>query len=247
MIRGRVLLSWSSGKDSAWTLYRLRQVTDFEICGLLTTFNAANDRVAMHAVRAELVQAQAEAAGLPLWQVDLPFPCSNETYEQRMRAALEQARAEGITHLAFGDLFLEDVRAYRERLLEGSGIQPLFPLWGIETRHLAHEMIAAGLRAVVVTVDPRQLSPSFAARPFDEQFLRDLPSQVDPCGERGEFHTFCFAGPMFQRPIPIRIGRQVTRSGFVFTDLKLRRARRRSSAQSSPGGFNASTDENLHP
>ncbi len=247
MIRGRVLLSWSSGKDSAWTLYRLQQMTDFEICGLLTTFNAANDRVAMHAVRAELVQAQAEAAGLPLRRVDLPFPCSNEIYEQRMRAALEQARAEGITHLAFGDLFLEDVRAYRERLLEGSGIQPLFPLWGMETQHLAHEMIAAGLRAVVITVDPQQISPSFAARPFDEQFLRDLPPQVDPCGERGEFHTFCFDGPMFRRSIPIRIGRQLTRDGFVFTDLKLRRSRRRSSAQSSPGGSNASTDENLHP
>ncbi|MEJ5240969.1 MAG: hypothetical protein WHS87_07210 [Anaerolineales bacterium] len=247
MIRGRVLLSWSSGKDSAWTLYRLQQAADFEIGGLLTTFNGANRRVAMHAVRMELVEAQAQAAGLPLWKVELPFPCSNAIYEQRMREALEQAKAQGITHLAFGDLFLEDVRAYRERLLEGSGIHPLFPLWGLETRRLAQEMIAADLRAVVITVDPQQLSPSFAARSFDEQFLRDLPPQVDPCGERGEFHTFCFAGPIFRRPIPIRIGRRVTRDGFVFTDLTLRRARRGASFQSLPGGSHAPSDENLHP
>jgi Predicted ATPases of PP-loop superfamily len=220
-MKQRVLLSWSSGKDSAWTLYQLQKQEQVELCGLLTTFNGANQRVAMHAVRRELVEAQAEAAGLPLWAIDLPYPCSNEDYESRMQQLLARARAEGITHIAFGDLFLEDVRAYRERMMSGSGIDPLFPLWGMNTRALAEEMLRAGLRAIIVTVDPRQLSASFAARPFDALFLKDLPASVDPCGERGEFHTFCFAGPMFRHPIPFRPGQTVTREGFVFTDLEM--------------------------
>ncbi len=218
-MKQRVLLSWSSGKDSAWALYQLQQRPGVELCGLLTLFNSANRRVAMHAVRRELVEAQAEAAGLPLWAVDLPYPCSNEDYEARMHQLLIRARAEGITHIAFGDLFLEDVRAYRERMMSESGIQPMFPLWGLDTHVLAREMLRAGLRAVVITIDPKQLPASFAARPFDLQFLEDLPASVDPCGERGEFHTFCFAGPMFRHPIPFRLGEIVTREGFVFTDL----------------------------
>lgn len=198
----RVLLSWSSGKDSAWALRLLRQQPDVEIVGLLTTFNETNNRVAMHAVRQELAQAQAEAAGVPLWSVPLPSPCSNEQYEAIMRGVLERAKSEGVTHVAFGDLFLEDVRVYRERMMTGTGIQPLFPLWraAAQTAALAEEMLASGLRAVLITIDPKQLSPAFAGRLYDTQLLRELPETVDPCGERGEFHTFCFDGPMFRHP-----------------------------------------------
>ncbi len=220
-MKQRVLLSWSSGKDSAWALYQLQKQEQVELCGLLTTFNGANRRVAMHAVRRELVEAQAEAAGLPLWAVDLPYPCSNEDYESHMQQLLARARVEGITHIAFGDLFLEDVRAYRERMMSGCGVEPLFPLWGMNTHALAEEMLRAGLRAIIVTVDPRQLPASFAARSFDALLLKDLPASVDPCGERGEFHTFCFAGPMFRHPIPFCIGQIVARDGFVFTDLEM--------------------------
>ncbi len=219
-MRQRVLVSWSSGKDSAWALYQLQKQEHVELCGLLTTFNGANRRVAMHAVRRELVEAQAEAVGLPLWVVDLPYPCSNEDYESHMQQLLARARVQGITHIAFGDLFLEDVRAYRERMMSGSGIEPIFPLWGMDTYALAEEMLRAGLRAIIVTVDPRQLSASFAARYFDALLLKALPASVDPCGERGEFHTFCFAGPMFRHPIPFRIGQILTRDDFVFTDLE---------------------------
>lgn len=217
----RILLSWSSGKDSAWTLHVLRQQSDVEIVGLLTTFNETNNRVAMHGVRMELVEKQAEAAGVPLWSVPLPFPCSNEEYEARMRAVIERARREGVTHVAFGDLFLEGIRAYRERMMTGTGIQPLFPLWRTQdgTKALADEMLAGGLRAVLTTIDPKQLDPTFAGRLYDECLLAELPASVDPCGENGEFHTFCFAGPMFEHPIPIRVGETVTRDGFVFSDL----------------------------
>lgn len=217
----RVLLSWSSGKDSAWALHLLRQQSDVEIAALLTTFNETNQRVAMHGVRMELVQQQAQAAGLPLWAVPLPFPCSNEEYEARMSAVLERARRENITHVAFGDLFLEDIRAYREKSMAGSGIQPLFPLWraSADTPALAQAMLQGGLRAVVVTLDPKRLPPAFAGRLYDTHFLIELPKTVDPCGENGEFHTFCFEGPMFEHPIPVRAGESVTREGFIFTDL----------------------------
>ncbi|MBI4762660.1 MAG: ATP-binding protein [Chloroflexota bacterium] len=217
----RILLSWSSGKDSAWALHTLRRQRDVEIVGLLTTFNETNNRVAMHGVRMELVKKQAEAAGVPLWSVPLPFPCSNEEYEARMRAVIERARREGVTHVAFGDLFLEDIRAYRERMMTGTGIQPLFPLWRArdDTKALADEMLAGGLRAALTTIDPKQLDPTFAGRMYDERLLAELPASVDPCGENGEFHTFCFAGPMFEHPIPIRVGEIVTRDGFVFSDL----------------------------
>lgn len=215
----RAWLSWSSGKDSAWTLYMLRVRGDVEVVGLLTTLNREAARVAMHAVREELLDAQAEAAGLPLVKVFLPHPCSNEVYEEAMRGAIAQARDAGITHMAFGDLFLEDVRRYRERMLTGTGIEPLFPLWGEPTGQLAERMVAAGLRAHVTCVDPAQLSAAFAGRTFDEWLLKDLPEQVDPCGERGEFHTFAHAGPMFDQPIPIVPGEVVTRDGFVFADI----------------------------
>jgi uncharacterized protein (TIGR00290 family) len=219
--RPRVILSWSSGKDSAWALHLLRQRDDIQIVGLLTTFNEAVDRVAMHAVRRVLVEAQARAAGLPLQSVLLPYPCTNETYESRMRAAIEECRASGVTQMAFGDLFLQDVKDYRVRLLEGSGIEPLFPLWGTpeDTPVLARQMIDGGLSAVLTCVDPNQLDKSFLGRKFDECLLADLPAGVDPCGERGEFHTFCHRCPEFKNEIPVTIGERVDREGFCFADL----------------------------
>ena len=219
--RPKVLLSWSSGKDSAWTLHVLRLGGDVEVVGLLTTFNEAADRVAMHGVRRELVEAQAAAAGLPLWPVALPWPCCNDAYERCMAAALRRACGQGIAGVAFGDLFLEDVRAYRVRQLEGTGLQPLFPLWGsaADTPGLARDMLAAGLRAVLTCVDLQQLGEEFAGRPFDSALLRDLPPGADPCGERGEFHTFCYAGPMFTTEVAVQVGPVVTRDRFCFADL----------------------------
>ena len=221
MIQSPILLSWSSGKDSAWALQRLRQAGEWNVVGLLTTFNESANRVAMHAVRRELVEAQADAAGLPLWSVELPWPCSNEVYEARMRQAVDQAREQGIVGIAFGDLFLEDVRAYRFKLLAGTGLEPVFPIWGTpaDTPALAREMLAGGLQAILTCVDPKQLDANFVGRNFDAELLSDLPPSVDPCGERGEFHTFCHAGPMFQRPIPVRVGETVERDGFCFADV----------------------------
>lgn len=215
----RVLLSWSSGKDSAWSLRVLRQSGDYEIVGLLTTFNRAADRVAMHGVRRELVRAQADAAGLPLWEVELPWPCSNEDYESAMRAQCEKAVNAGVDCVAFGDLFLTDIRAYREKQLQGSGLEPVFPVWGIPTRELAGQMIDAGLRAKLTCVDTKQLDASFAGREFDAQLLSDLPPSADPCGENGEFHSFVYAGPMFRSNIPVELGEIVAREQFVFADL----------------------------
>lgn len=220
-MRPKALLSWSSGKDSAWALHALRRRAEVEVVGLVTTLNEAFDRVAMHGVRAELLQAQADAAGLPLWRVPLPWPCPNAEYEARMRALVETARASGVTAFAFGDLFLEDVRAYRERQLAGTGLEPLFPVWGTpaDTPALARAMIADGFRAVLTCVDPRHLPPAFAGRDFDAALLAALPPGADPCGERGEFHTFCHAGPVFARPVPVRRGEVVERDGFWFADL----------------------------
>jgi uncharacterized protein (TIGR00290 family) len=217
----RVMLSWSSGKDCAWALHVLRQRPDTEVVALLTSFNEEVDRVAMHAVRHELVIAQAAAAGVPLWPVQLPSPCSNADYEARMALAIDRARAEGITHLAFGDLHLQDVRDYRVRQLAGTGVEPLFPLWTTpdQTPELARRMLAGGLRAVLTCVDPKQLDGSFVGRLFDERLLADLPMGVDPCGEKGEFHTFCFGGPMFSSEIAVRPGETVHRDGFHFADL----------------------------
>ncbi|MDO8545765.1 MAG: hypothetical protein Q7R68_00250 [Nitrospirales bacterium] len=215
----KALLCWSSGKDSAWTLHVLRRRRDVEVVGLLTTINTAYERVAMHAVRVALLEAQAEAAGLPLWTVPIPNPCSNQEYESAMGDAVRKALAAGITMMAFGDLFLEDVRRYRETQLTGTGLTPIFPVWGLPTDALARDMVAAGLRARLTCVDPKQLPASFAGREFDAALLADLPASVDPCGERGEFHTFAYAGPMFRQPVPIRTGEIVTRDGFVFADL----------------------------
>ena len=217
----RVLLSWSSGKDSAWALHCLRREDDVTVVGLLTTFNESADRAAMHGVRRELVEAQAATTRVPLWPVLLPWPCSNAEYEARMEEALARARSEGVTHVAFGDLFLADIRAYREDRLRGSGIEPLFPLWeaGRDTAALARTMIAGGLRAVLTCVDPKQLPETFAGRLFDDELLATLPPGVDPCGERGEFHTFCFAGPMFTSPIAVEVGERSLRDGFCFCDV----------------------------
>lgn len=200
-------------------LHELRRSGRWEIGALLTTVNEAAGRVAMHAVRRELLQAQADAAGLPLWELPLPWPCSNEEYERRMAASVARAVAEGFTHVAFGDLFLEDIRRYREERLAGSGLTPVFPLWERPTDALAREMVAGGLRARLTCVDPRVLDRSFAGRDFDARLLADLPPGVDRCGERGEFHTFAYAGPMFAAPIAIESGIVVDRDGFVFADL----------------------------
>jgi uncharacterized protein (TIGR00290 family) len=216
----KVLLSWSSGKDSAWALHVLRQDPHIHVAALLTTINEVFDRVAMHAVRRTLVEAQAASVDLPLWTVPIPSPCPNEIYEERMREAVSRARAEGFTHAAFGDLFLEDVRRYRVERLAGTGLEPLFPLWQKPTRPLAEEMIAGGLAAVLTCIDPRHLDRTFAGRTYDASLLSELPDTVDPCGERGEFHTFCYAGPMFNKPIPIKSGETVERDGFVFADLQ---------------------------
>ena len=215
----RVMLSWSSGKDSAWALHLLRQSTECEVVGLLTAMNGVADRVAMHAVRRALVEAQAAAAGLPLTTIALPHPCSNEEYETLMAAACREIVARGVTAVAFGDLFLADVRAYRERQLMGTGLTPLFPLWHCPTDHLARQMIAAGLRARLTCINPLKLSSTFVAREFDGALLAQLPPDVDPCGERGEFHTFCYAGPMFRNHVSIRAGEIVERDGYVFADL----------------------------
>lgn len=221
MAREPTLLSWSSGKDSAWALHLLRQSPELEVVGLLTTINQVADRVAMHAVRSELLRAQADAVGLPLFSVPIPSPCSNAEYEAAMARAVARARGDGITVMAFGDLFLEDIRNYREAKLAGTGLRPVFPAWAIPTQTLAREMIAQGLRARLTCVDPRQLSPKLVGREFDQRLLDELPAGVDPCGEHGEFHTFVYDGPMFQRRVPISSGEVIERDGFAFADLLL--------------------------
>ncbi len=217
----RTLLSWSSGKDSAWSLYVLRQQNECDIVGLLTTFNRVADRVAMHGVRRNLVEAQANAAGVPLWGVDLPWPCSNADYECIMRETCKAALQAGVEYVAFGDLFLADIREYRENQLKDSGLQPIFPVWGLPTRELADLMINSGLRAKLACVDCNCLSAEFAGREFDEKLLSDLPPATDPCGEYGEFHSFVYAGPMFRHDVPIEVGEIVSRDRFVFADLIL--------------------------
>jgi uncharacterized protein (TIGR00290 family) len=221
MTKFKTLVSWSSGKDSAWLVHVLRTMPEIEIGALLTTINESAQRVAMHAVRTELLQAQADALGLPLWQVPIPSPCSNEEYERATGAAVARAVAEGFTHAAFGDLFLEDVRKYREHRLAGTGLTPIFPLFGADTTALAREMIAGGLGARLTCVNPQILDRSFAGREFDAALLADLPASIDPCGERGEFHSFAYRGPMFRNEIPIENGVVVERDGFVFADLTL--------------------------
>ena len=218
-MRSKAWLAWSSGKDSAWALHQVRQEGQFDVVALLTTINHTHGRVAMHAVRENLLEIQAAAAGLPLVKVPIPWPCSNEVYEQAMSLAMARAQAEGIQHVIFGDLFLEDIRAYREEKLRPCGMTPVFPLWGLNTHQLAKDMIAGGLSAFLTCVDPRHLARGFAGRRFDANLIADLPRSVDPCGENGEFHTFANAGPMFSAEITVTAGEIVDRDGFVFADL----------------------------
>jgi len=215
----KCLISWSTGKDSAWMVHVLRQSADIELAGMLTTVNEKYQRVAMHAVRVELLQAQADALGLPLWKIPIPSPCPNEVYERAMADAVARAVGEGFTHMAFGDLFLEDIRRYREEKLAGTGLTPIFPLFGADTAKLAREMVAGGLKARLTCVNPKVLDAKFAGRDFDGALLDELPASVDPCGERGEFHSFAYAGPMFSTPIAITSGEVVERDGFVFADV----------------------------
>lgn len=212
-------MSWSSGKDSAFALYQLLARPDIEVTGLLTTVTEDYNRVSMHAVREELLELQANALGLPLHKVKIPSKCTNEIYEERMKEEIKAANKLQVTHMAFGDLFLEDIRNYRIDKLKDSGIEPLFPLWNYPTKELANEMIKSGLKAVVTCIDPKVIPESFAGRKFDASFLADLPSHVDPCGENGEFHTFVYDGPMFRRPIAIEVGETTLRDGFIFTDV----------------------------
>ena len=220
----KILLSWSSGKDSAWALHVLNRTHPGTVAALLTTVNEAVDRVAMHAVRRDVLAAQARMAGLPLRVVPIPHPCPNDVYEARMATAVAGAVADGFTHVAFGDLFLEDVRRYREERLARSGLEPMFPVWGLPTARLAEDMIAAGLQARLSCVDTRVLDPRFVGQSFDRSLLNDLPRNVDPCGENGEFHTCVTAGPMFANPLDVEVGETVTREPFVWADLGLRRS-----------------------
>jgi uncharacterized protein (TIGR00290 family) len=221
-LRKKALVSWSSGKDSAWALQVLRRSNEYEIVGLLTTINSSFDRVAMHGVRRELVEAQAAAAGLPLWKVPLPWPCSNQEYEAAMNSAYASAIDAGVDVVAFGDLFLEDVRQYREDRMRGLELNPVFPLWKVDTRQLIKDMWADGVRSRIVCLDPKKLPASFAGRDLKQQLVDEFPPGIDPCGENGEFHTFVYDGPMFAHAIPVQSGDVVTRDGFVFIDLSLR-------------------------
>jgi uncharacterized protein (TIGR00290 family) len=215
----KAFVSWSSGKDSAFALHEARRLGFAEIVGVLTTINEVYDRVAMHGVRSALLDRQLEALGLPAIRVPIPSPCPNEIYEARMAETCGRIKAQGVRHIVFGDLFLEDVRTYRIEKLSAAGMEPTFPLWKRETAGLAREMIASGLSARIVCLDPRRLDSSFGGRLFDLDLLRDLPADVDPCGENGEFHTVVTGGPMFSHEIPIRVGETVERDGFVFTDV----------------------------
>lgn len=230
--RPRAVVSWSSGKDSALALYETIRTGTLDVVGLLTTITEPFDRVSMHGVRREILEEQACAAGLPLYPVLIPSPCPNEVYERQMAQVVERLRADGVSKMVFGDLYLQDIRTYREEKLAGTGIEPLFPLWGRPTRALAEEMVSLGIEATLVAVDPRKLDGSFAGRRFDSRLLRDLPPGVDPCGENGEFHTCVTAGPMLRWPLPVVAGPVVERDGFFFADLAL--SRRGSPTEGAP-------------
>lgn len=223
MAKPKAIMSWSSGKDSAYALHMARQQGEVEIVGLLTTVTGDYDRVSMHGVRTELLEQQAQALGLPLHQVVIPAPCPNEVYEALMAEAVEALKADGVSHFIFGDLYLRDIREYREKQLAKVGLTPLFPLWDIPTDELAREMLAAGLEAVIVCVDGKQLSPDFAGRAWDASLLAELPASIDPCGENGEFHTLVTAGPFFESPLEVTVGEVVNREGFHFADMLPRR------------------------
>jgi uncharacterized protein (TIGR00290 family) len=218
-VRPKALIAWSSGKDSAWALHLARQACDYDIVGALTTVTDTFGRVSIHGVREELLKAQLEAAGLPATIVRIPYPCSNEIYEARMAAAMQDAIAAGVTHVIFGDLFLRDIRDYREAKLKPIGVTPVFPVWELPTGALARDMIAGGVEAYLATVDLKKLPASFAGRRFDSRLLADLPAGVDPCGENGEFHTFVAAGPMMQGRVAVRVGETVERDGYAYADL----------------------------
>ncbi len=218
-MKPKAIVSWSTGKDSAFALQRVREQGQLEVVGILTTLTAEFGRVSMHGVRESLLDAQARALGLPCHKVLIPFPCPNAVYEQRISEALERARAQGVTHVVFGDLFLEDIRAYREAQLAQLGLEGVFPVWKEDTALLAREMVRKQLSAFLTCVDPAKLDGSFVGRCFDLQFLEQLPRDVDPCGENGEFHTFACSGPMFRESIPVCVGQTTERDGFVFADL----------------------------
>ncbi|QNI37811.1 adenine nucleotide alpha hydrolase [Edaphobacter albus] len=219
----KILLSWSGGKDSAWALHVLRQArlfqNEYEVAGLLTTINERFRRVAIHGFHEDLLERQSEATGLPLWKVPLPFPCSNEEYEGRMGIVCKQAIQEGFSGIAFGDLFLEEIRAYRENKLKGTGLKPIFPLWRVPTDQLTQEMMSAGLRARLTCVDPKRVPANFAGRDWNAELVKELPVGVDPCGENGEFHTFAYAGPMFKQPIPVAAEKRIERNGFCYAEI----------------------------
>jgi uncharacterized protein (TIGR00290 family) len=217
-MRKTTWLSWSSGKDSAWALHVLRQSNEYDVTGLFTTINTAFDRVAMHAVRVELLRRQAEAVGLPLHLIEIPYPCSNAQYETAMTEFMAHARDNRVSCMAFGDLYLQDIRRFREERMQGSRIKPVFPLWERPTRALLDEMLAGGLRACLTCVAPRVLPFEFAGRELTQELLETMPAGIDPCGENGEFHSFVFDGPMFSQPLDIEIGEVVERDGFVFAD-----------------------------
>jgi uncharacterized protein (TIGR00290 family) len=219
MMKKKTLLSWSSGKDSAWALHVLRQQHDIEVVGLFCTFNKKFERGAMHAVRNELICQQAESIGLPLQLIPIPDPCSDSEYKRIMANFIEQVKSQGIDTIAFGDLFLEEIRSYREESLVGTGITPLFPIWGIPTNELSKEMINSGLRAKITCIDPKYLPAEFAGHEYDSTFLEQIPDAIDPCGEKGEFHSFAYDGPMFKNKLNISVGETVTRDGFIYTDL----------------------------
>jgi uncharacterized protein (TIGR00290 family) len=216
----KALVSWSSGKDAAFALHEARRRGEVEVVGLITTVTAAFGRISMHGVREELLERQARAVGLPCRKIEIPYPCPNEVYERAMARVIDEAKAAGVRRIVFGDLFLEDIRAYREQRLAPTGIAAMFPLWRRDTARLAREMIAAGIRATLVCIDPKKLDTSFAGRTFDSELLWDLPAGVDPCGENGEFHTFVTEGPMFREPVRVVPGPVVERDGFVFADLR---------------------------
>ncbi len=218
-MKAKTLVSWSSGKDCAWVLHLLRQDSTIDLRGLFTVVNQKYDRVSMHGARIDLLRRQAKAADMPLSRVYVPDPCTNEAYDAIMGQFIEASRARGITHIAFGDLFLEDIRQYREHQLHGTGIEPLFPLWGIPTLQLASQMLTAGVKAYVSSVDLKQLPACYAGKEWSGEMVKTLPEGVDPCGERGEFHTIVVAGPMFRHPIPITIGEIVEREGFAYADI----------------------------
>jgi len=221
----KAILSWSSGKDSAMALYRVLKSREFEIVCLLTTITDQFHRISMHGVREELLDAQAQSLGYPTEKVMIPYPCPNQIYEEKMANALSAWKSKGVEHVIFGDLFLEDIRKYREEKLSQMNMSPVFPLWMENTTALAREILKLGFRSVVTCVDPGKLDPAFAGRDFDESFLKSIPPRIDPCGENGEFHTFVYDGPIFKQPIPVKVGEHVTRNGFVFADLEPQHSR----------------------